>query len=258
MIRTNSGRTENLLDVSQSRNFDDGEWASERRSPLFDDQTERIQHRLNSSRERRQHRSVGNGERRQQWLDSRRQHRSHDIRERRQHLSDGNRERRRRQFDEHREHWMVESERRYAIVLRPSRGIEPLSEPEEDDSSEAEQELSSDPELPGDIRHLEESLAELDSEEAINAFFFGRPSTRNSDLVWSVSLRSEDSAPLRIQESVFNSDDLTTSVTCTICLDNIARLAKVSEPECKHVFHSECLFEWTKTQRTCPLCRHGL
>jgi hypothetical protein len=72
------------------------------------------------------------------------------------------------------------------------------------------------------------------------------------------ALNSEYSAPLQIQERVFDGDDLTTSVTCTICLEDIARFARVSEPECKHVFHSECLFEWTKTRRTCPLCRQQL
>jgi hypothetical protein len=32
----------------------------------------------------------------------------------------------------------------------------------------------------------------------------------------------------------------------------------VSDTDCKHIFHSKCLSEWMKRQRSCPLCRTQL
>ena len=43
------------------------------------------------------------------------------------------------------------------------------------------------------------------------------------------------------------------SEICPICIDIIEEDIYVTD--CKHSFHLECLFEWTKNNTTCPCCR---
>jgi hypothetical protein len=43
---------------------------------------------------------------------------------------------------------------------------------------------------------------------------------------------------------------------CCICLDDFIENEDVSIlPDCKHVFHEKCIFEWGKLNPTCPVCR---
>jgi hypothetical protein len=66
-------------------------------------------------------------------------------------------------------------------------------------------------------------------------------------------------AKMKVRESVFDGDDLTDPIKCSICLEHIERSTKVSvTEECKHMFHSKCLMEWLKNRRSCPLCRSEL
>ncbi|CAF3340774.1 unnamed protein product [Rotaria socialis] len=41
---------------------------------------------------------------------------------------------------------------------------------------------------------------------------------------------------------------------CLICLENLSS-KKTETFTCKHTFHRNCLEEWFKIERTCPLCR---
>jgi len=41
---------------------------------------------------------------------------------------------------------------------------------------------------------------------------------------------------------------------CCICMDKDENKSWVSLT-CNHKFHKECIEQWTKTQRTCPICR---
>jgi len=41
---------------------------------------------------------------------------------------------------------------------------------------------------------------------------------------------------------------------CSICLDKIQDEQKIIT-ECNHTFHNDCLLEWYKYKRTCPMCR---
>ncbi|XP_015642265.1 E3 ubiquitin-protein ligase EL5-like [Oryza sativa Japonica Group] len=46
------------------------------------------------------------------------------------------------------------------------------------------------------------------------------------------------------------------SVECAICLERLRRGELCSElPECRHVFHRDCVALWIKSKSTCPLCR---
>ena len=44
-------------------------------------------------------------------------------------------------------------------------------------------------------------------------------------------------------------------VDCTICLDHDAFFKGKAMPQCHHVFHEVCLWEWVQTATTCPNCR---
>merc|ERR1719494_283398 len=45
---------------------------------------------------------------------------------------------------------------------------------------------------------------------------------------------------------------------CCICMELYATEDEIRRTPCKHVFHGDCLRNWLKTQRTCPLCRIDL
>lgn len=40
---------------------------------------------------------------------------------------------------------------------------------------------------------------------------------------------------------------------CAICLDDIIRNAKITQ--CGHIFHNNCLCNWSKIKNNCPVCR---
>ena len=42
---------------------------------------------------------------------------------------------------------------------------------------------------------------------------------------------------------------------CAVCTEEFEKDEKVSELECNHIFHSECLMPWLEIQNTCPNCR---
>ncbi|XP_059452497.1 E3 ubiquitin-protein ligase ATL41-like [Corylus avellana] len=51
-------------------------------------------------------------------------------------------------------------------------------------------------------------------------------------------------------------DDATSATECAVCLsmienEEMARLL----PNCKHVFHAECIDKWLGSHSTCPICR---
>jgi hypothetical protein len=45
---------------------------------------------------------------------------------------------------------------------------------------------------------------------------------------------------------------------CSICLEEFKKDEELTEIECNHYFHSECINDWFKSNGTCPLCRLGL
>ena len=40
---------------------------------------------------------------------------------------------------------------------------------------------------------------------------------------------------------------------CAICLDNVMK--GVALPQCKHIFHKECIGTWMRHSISCPHCR---
>lgn len=45
---------------------------------------------------------------------------------------------------------------------------------------------------------------------------------------------------------------------CTICVTAFEIGEKITELECKHVLHTECIAEWVKYKSECPICRHSV
>ena len=43
--------------------------------------------------------------------------------------------------------------------------------------------------------------------------------------------------------------------SCPICFDDYTDNCVLSETECKHYFHEECLEKWMERNNTCPICR---
>jgi len=46
----------------------------------------------------------------------------------------------------------------------------------------------------------------------------------------------------------------TKSDSCTICMEKYTSGVKVKTLPCKHEYHTECVNEWLKTSKKCPVC----
>ncbi|KAF8105975.1 hypothetical protein N665_0149s0005 [Sinapis alba] len=46
-------------------------------------------------------------------------------------------------------------------------------------------------------------------------------------------------------------------IQCSICIEDFSDTHEniIWMPQCKHMFHQDCLFEWLSRQNSCPLCR---
>jgi hypothetical protein len=45
---------------------------------------------------------------------------------------------------------------------------------------------------------------------------------------------------------------------CTICVSKYQIGENVTELNCKHIFHTECISEWVKYKSECPVCRQSI
>lgn len=62
------------------------------------------------------------------------------------------------------------------------------------------------------------------------------------------------SIPLFIYKK--NNDVQNSSIECTVCLSVIENGETVRTlPNCKHIFHAECIDKWFGSHSTCPICR---
>lgn len=47
--------------------------------------------------------------------------------------------------------------------------------------------------------------------------------------------------------------------SCPVCMEDYSESVAICKTKaCSHVFHKQCLQNWLKTARTCPICRHDL
>ena len=57
----------------------------------------------------------------------------------------------------------------------------------------------------------------------------------------------------KIKDMYFNSNTAN-FFECGICMDVFTENEKVQKLSCGHIFHKECLNQWSLSQKTCPLC----
>ncbi|XP_043687510.1 E3 ubiquitin-protein ligase ATL41-like [Telopea speciosissima] len=64
--------------------------------------------------------------------------------------------------------------------------------------------------------------------------------------------------PVFVYKGTEEQPDDTNKTECTICLSSIedGELARLL-PNCKHMFHVECIDMWLNSHSTCPICRTG-
>jgi hypothetical protein len=48
------------------------------------------------------------------------------------------------------------------------------------------------------------------------------------------------------------------NIMCSICLTVFENECDVSLTKCKHVFHTDCIKEWSRYKKDCPICRKDL
>jgi len=53
--------------------------------------------------------------------------------------------------------------------------------------------------------------------------------------------------------------DLDANPSCPVCMEDYSDTVQICKTNaCGHVFHMQCLKNWLKTARSCPICRHDL
>ena len=58
-----------------------------------------------------------------------------------------------------------------------------------------------------------------------------------------------------LKELAMNESLNTESKECAICLEAAGKICVL---ECEHAFHKDCILQWLKESRTCPICRRDL
>ncbi|KAG2287466.1 hypothetical protein Bca4012_032291 [Brassica carinata] len=76
----------------------------------------------------------------------------------------------------------------------------------------------------------------------------------NHSLALDISLREPIGDDRRIEPMGLKE---TSDIQCSICIEDFSDSHEniIWMPQCKHVFHQDCLFEWLSRQNSCPLCR---
>ncbi|KAM7266043.1 hypothetical protein ACFE04_003726 [Oxalis oulophora] len=72
-------------------------------------------------------------------------------------------------------------------------------------------------------------------------------------------LPASTEAMCALKREGWNEDDQSAQcTTCSICLDDFQDGLEVTHMPCNHMFHEDCIIEWLKENRLCPLCRSPL
>lgn len=84
----------------------------------------------------------------------------------------------------------------------------------------------------------------------------GRTSRRNTDLtnrLLETSVETPIETPIEYTEIHYTDNEIID--TCSICLYGYKQDDKLVKLNCSHIYHKECIFDWFKKSRNCPLCR---
>ena len=55
-----------------------------------------------------------------------------------------------------------------------------------------------------------------------------------------------------------NNNNNNTDNVCCICIEEFMNNDKLTELNCKHIYHTYCINEWFEKDKTCPICRHSI
>jgi hypothetical protein len=55
-----------------------------------------------------------------------------------------------------------------------------------------------------------------------------------------------------------NIDSSNLDTSCSICLVDFEDESDISLTECSHIFHMDCITEWSRYKKDCPVCRKDL
>lgn len=80
----------------------------------------------------------------------------------------------------------------------------------------------------------------------------GRSSRRDTDLTNRII---ETPIETPIEYTTIQYTDNENIDTCSICLYGYKEDEKLVKLNCSHIYHKECIFDWFKKSRNCPLCR---
>lgn len=73
------------------------------------------------------------------------------------------------------------------------------------------------------------------------------------------TLCKKENRDINLQQLIYTKkDEEATIETCTICLCDFEDGATVSNLNCNHVFHYQCLDEWCQYKSQCPICRNEI
>lgn len=84
----------------------------------------------------------------------------------------------------------------------------------------------------------------------------GRTSRRNTDLtnrLLETSVETPIETPIEYTEIHYTDNEIID--TCSICLYGYKEGESLVKLNCSHIYHKECIFDWFKKSRNCPLCR---
>lgn len=79
-----------------------------------------------------------------------------------------------------------------------------------------------------------------------------RSSRRNTDLTNRI-IETPIETSIEYTEIQYNENE--NIDTCSICLYGYKVDEKLVKLNCSHIYHKECIFDWFKKSRNCPLCR---
>ena len=77
---------------------------------------------------------------------------------------------------------------------------------------------------------------------------------------FKIDLEEEQIFLISATDSKNNSIVISENETCSICMESFLcesqKIVKLNN--CNHIFHKECIRQWTFNSKTCPICRNNV
>lgn len=61
-----------------------------------------------------------------------------------------------------------------------------------------------------------------------------------------------------VEEGRYDGGDGKQVITCSVCLEDLSSGMEFNKLPCSHTFHSSCIDQWLRRNRSCPNCRTEL